>query len=616
MMRSLIFGSVVVTLLFVLTLWDDPGGISPTADAAPPTALTVGLDMKTNPGDPGVYNLSSLPPFEACVDVNTSVNSIFSVDVFVLNASRLIAFNADLTFTAGTMQIVESSVKRLFGSGTGLQNLSENASPPFIGPTITPAVSDGSFFASALEQVGSHSGSGVLARLKGQAFVPPPGGQVIDFQISTQPDKGVTLTDDTEPTPIHPGDTTGDGIFDGPFINLQGKIAVDRPDGDSDGTSDDCDNCPSTANADQKDTDGDGLGDVCDPDIDGDGVVNGSDNCPTVFNPPSGNPPTQDPTACGDDDSDGVFNALDNCPSVANGAAQAAIPGVGDQTDSDGDGLGDACDPDNDDDGILDDGDSNGTEGDHPCIGGVTVNCDDNCPTIPNASQADANSDGIGDACIDSDGDGFIDAVDNCPTIANPSQQDNDGDGGGDICDPCPDDPNDDFDGDGICVGSGFSPPMTGDNDNCPTIPNTSQADVDGDGLGDACDNCPAWANANQALPPWTVPPGDDDCDGWSTSLENIIGTQGDAHCATTPAPNDELVDGSPPDFNDDQFVDITDVNTIRPPVFNLLVGKNTNPPNPSYSVRFDLNADFFINISDVNAMRPPVFSLLISCGP
>jgi len=40
---------------------------------------------------------------------------------------------------------------------------------------------------------------------------------------------------------------------------------------------------------------------------------------------------------------------------------------------TDGDTLPDACDRDDDNDGILDDGDGNGTPGDHPCTGGATT---------------------------------------------------------------------------------------------------------------------------------------------------------------------------------------------------------------------------------------------------
>ncbi len=53
-------------------------------------------------------------------------------------------------------------------------------------------------------------------------------------------------------------------------------------DGDGDGltSNDDMDNCPCHFNPTQDDLDGDGLGDVCDPDIDGDGTPNHLDPCP------------------------------------------------------------------------------------------------------------------------------------------------------------------------------------------------------------------------------------------------------------------------------------------------------------------------------------------------
>jgi uncharacterized repeat protein (TIGR01451 family) len=76
-----------------------------------------------------------------------------------------------------------------------------------------------------------------------------------------------------------------------------------------------------------------------------------------------------DPPPIGDMDSDGFTDDVDNCPSIAND----------DQTDTDGDGLGNACDPDDDNDEVLDEF--------------------DNCVIVFNPGQEDENENGIGDAC-------------------------------------------------------------------------------------------------------------------------------------------------------------------------------------------------------------------------
>jgi len=57
-------------------------------------------------------------------------------------------------------------------------------------------------------------------------------------------------------------------------------VRLHYDDADRDGVLDDADNCKGLANPGQEDTDHDGQGDDCDPDLDGDGVPNAQDRCP------------------------------------------------------------------------------------------------------------------------------------------------------------------------------------------------------------------------------------------------------------------------------------------------------------------------------------------------
>jgi hypothetical protein len=64
-------------------------------------------------------------------------------------------------------------------------------------------------------------------------------------------------------------------------------------------------------------------------------------------------------------------------------------------------------------------------------------NDNDNCPLVSNPDQTDTDADGAGNACdADDDNDGVADTMDNCPLTSNPDQADFDLDGIGDTCDP------------------------------------------------------------------------------------------------------------------------------------------------------------------------------------
>jgi hypothetical protein len=124
----------------------------------------------------------------------------------------------------------------------------------------------------------------------------------------------------------------------------------------------------------------------------------------------------------------------------------------------------------------------------------------DNCPSVSNPSQTDSNSNGIGDACelgADSDGDGVADVSDNCPLVINPLQENFDHDSQGDACDT-------DDDNDGLLdiyetnTGVYVSPTNTGTN--------ALNADTDGDGIPDGVEVANGWNPNNPNDPPAVIP--------------------------------------------------------------------------------------------------------------
>ncbi len=109
-----------------------------------------------------------------------------------------------------------------------------------------------------------------------------------------------------------------------------GRISLDA---DGDGFNHDKDNCPLIYNPDQKDTDGDGLGDVCDPDADNDGLSNS-------FEASIGTNPLLKDT-----DGDGLSDYFEIC---YDGDCTKYTPGKDLNPlsrDTDGDGIPDNSDP-------------------------------------------------------------------------------------------------------------------------------------------------------------------------------------------------------------------------------------------------------------------------------
>ena len=149
-------------------------------------------------------------------------------------------------------------------------------------------------------------------------------------------------------------DGTGDEQMIPVALSFSDWWAPRASDSDRDGIADAADNCPNVANPNQLNTDGDAEGDACDADDDNDRVSDaaelaaGSDplnaaSTPEVCDGVDNDLDGQVDETC-DADGDGVIDAADNCPAVANS----------NQTNTDRDAQGDACDTDDDNDGFSD----------------------------------------------------------------------------------------------------------------------------------------------------------------------------------------------------------------------------------------------------------------------
>ena len=311
-------------------------------------------------------------------------------------------------------------------------------------------------------------------------------------------------------------------------------------------------------------------------------TINNTGLCPIGGCVRASNPPTPGPyvseaftESLRDLDDDGIENVFDSCPTVAtpgfdpriqdpNGSGPDVISGgKGDSTtDPENDFIPSACDPDPDSD--IPDGSPGPTQ--------LTALCGTEF-VAQNRAQ-------------DHDNDCFLNAQDNCPAARN-----------GRVVDGAQQTPTLVWDGqkDGEAFVSYATAAPSGG-------PKT-------DGIGDACEGDDTVANGifhSRTMTnvscigiPWTVPAGDQDCDGYSATIEAAIGTDPNAHCGTG---------AWPPDFNNTLQVDIFDVLFLAPPVFF------STAPGPPYDARLDLSPSNQIDIFDVLKMAPPVF--FFTCVP
>ena len=270
--------------------------------------------------------------------------------------------------------------------------------------------------------------------------------------------------------------------------------SVPVADRDGDGVIDIEDDCPDTPNADQRDIDGDGLGDVCDP-------MQGATLIHFVSQPGDyiGGGITQTLTVldgfitAGRNYSGGVVIGFDGADwwtlEFAPPTGRQLVPGTFDDAQRwpfqspthpglSVSGAGRGCNTLTGRFVVLEALYSSTGEVEH-FAADFEQHCEGSIHALFGSVRFNSEAAPSGD---DTDGDGVIDLADNCPGIANRDQADGDQDGRGDACDPFPDDPDDLT----TCLALGAD--LAAENERLRSL----VVDDDGDGIPGVLDRCPS----------------------------------------------------------------------------------------------------------------------------
>jgi thrombospondin type 3 repeat protein len=251
-----------------------------------------------------VYVPASGTPFVRWVDfIHNPAADPVSISTMSFRGELGTGSVTNVRYTSNGNDSIQAGIDRWATSdGTSANELSETPFPPggahLFDSSLPPGLdtNDGIYSDDAFTNVWSDDESTVRARY---ANITIAGGATAAFMhvVATRPDAAAAQA-------------AAEYLASGPTEVYQGLSLTElsqirnwnTSDVDADGAANTGDNCPWTPNSNQANLDGDGQGDVCDPDVDGDGVANDVEAA-RGLNPSSG-----------DSDGDGKPDGADACP--------------------------------------------------------------------------------------------------------------------------------------------------------------------------------------------------------------------------------------------------------------------------------------------------------------